>query len=94
MAEYKPRIEDADYIEVLEARIDDMETDMKVLKTQRDKAFKALKKVTVHLIGVNSLQHHGGRKAAGSDKMFKTMLADYEKSIGAGLATIKELSVS
>ena len=54
----------------------------------------ALRKVTVnvtaHLVAAHSLLKRGGKKAAGSDKMFEIMLKDYEASIDTVRAALKE----
>jgi hypothetical protein len=50
--------------------------------------YEALKDVTVSLIAAVSLLERGGKKAAGSDKMFSIMLDDYRKSIEAGRAAL------
>lgn len=55
-------------------------------KAKVQELVKALKDVTVHLIAAHSLLGSGGKKAAGSDKMFAVMLSDYEKSFEIGRA--------
>jgi len=52
--------------------------------TRQAELTEALKDVTIHLIAAHSLLSQGGKKAAGSDKMFKQMLADYENSFERG----------
>lgn len=47
-----------------------------------------LKQVTSHLFAAHSLLKSGGKKAAGSDKMFYMMLDDYEKTYNLGIQTI------
>jgi hypothetical protein len=48
---------------------------------------EALKTVTVNLIACHSLLGAGGKRAAGSDKMFEIMMSDYAKAIEVGRST-------
>lgn len=46
--------------------------------------------VLAHLVGaVSLLEHPVPRKAVASDRMFKTMLADYRRAIEAGRAALR-----
>ena len=64
-----------------------------MLRSQAER-IAALRKVTVnvtaHLVAAHSPLKRGGKKAAGSDKMFEIMLKDYEASIDTARAALKE----
>ena len=54
---------------------------------ETDRLREALKTVTVSLIACHSLLGAGGKRAAGSDKMFEIMMSDYAKAIEVGRST-------
>ena len=58
--------------------------------TTDERAVEALRTTTAHLVAAVSLLKRGGKKAAPSDKMFRTMIADYEKAIAQGRAALAQ----
>lgn len=52
-----------------------------------ERLHEALKTVTVNLMACHSLLGSGGKRAAGSDKMFEIMMSDYAKAIEVGRST-------
>ena len=59
------------------------------LRAEQDALQQVLVDVTAHLVAAHSLLKRGGKKAAGSDKMFTIMLKDYEASIERGRNVVR-----
>ena len=75
-------------VESLWRQIDDRDQ-MILLRAERDALQQVLVDVTAHLVAAHSLLKRGGKKAAGSDKMFTIMLKDYEASIERGRNVVR-----
>ena len=63
--------------------------DRDALRAEQDALQQVLVDVTAHLVAAHSLLKRGGKKAAGSDKMFTIMLKDYEASIERGRNVVR-----
>jgi len=79
-----------EYEDLLEAR-DKFEAERDTALAKLAKAQEALKDTTAHLVAASSLLRRSPKKAAPSDKMFNTMVDDYEKSAERGRAVLEAL---
>jgi hypothetical protein len=65
---------------------------IEALLASHDKLIRSLTKTGVNLAAAVSLLEGGGKKAAGSDKIFAQMLVDYNTALDRARATLKEIT--